>query len=226
MTNLRDSRKRSSAVLFLATLLLSTFGFLSSASAQTKPASTSPSKKIVFLGDSLTEGYGITQSEAYPALIAKKIEGKGLNWKVVNAGISGSTSASGPQRATWQLKSKPDILFLALGANDGLRGLSTTEMKKNLEKVIEMALREKVKVVLAGMQMPPNYGAAYTKDFAKVFVDLQKQYKLDFVPFLLDGVAGDSKLNLADGVHPNKEGHKIMAEKIWKHLEPLLEKQP
>lgn len=179
-------------------------------------------KRLVFLGDSLTEGYGISREQAFPALLEKKIKTKDQNWQVVNAGISGSTTASAPSRAKWLLKNPPDLLLLALGANDGLRGLSVHEIEKNLSETIELFQQKKVKVILLGMQMPPNYTNQYAKQFAEVYPLLAKKYKVELIPFLLEGVAGDSKLNQSDGIHPNEKGHEIIAEMIFKKIEKLL----
>lgn len=175
---------------------------------------------ILFLGDSLTEGYGLAQSYSYPSLLEKKLKEKGYKFKIINAGISGSTSASAEGRLKWQLKTKPDVLFLALGANDGLRGLDTQAMYKNLEKTIQMAQKEKVKVILAGMKMPLNYGEDYRHKYEAVFTDLAKKYSVTFVPFLLEGVAASKTLNLPDGVHPNERGYDVIAT----NLVPVMEK--
>lgn len=177
---------------------------------------------LVFLGDSLTEGYGVAREKAFPALVEAKIREAGLPWKVVNSGVSGSTSASANSRLDWVLKSKPDVIFLALGANDGLRGFKPVDTRKNLQTAIQKIQGAGVKVILAGMMMPPNYGEQYRGDFQKIFPDLAKQYKLDFVPFILEGVGGDKSLNLADGIHPNEKGHALVAATIWKKLEPIL----
>ena len=174
---------------------------------------------ILMLGDSLTEGTGVKKNQAYPYLVEQKLKAKGLSLiKVINAGVSGSTSASALSRLKWHLRSTPDILLLALGANDGLRGLSTVQMKRNLAKTIELALSKGVRVVLAGMKMPPNYGAEYTREFEEVFYQLAKEYDVVFIPFLLEGVAGDPKLNFPDGLHPNERGHQILAELVYKAL--------
>lgn len=175
---------------------------------------------VLFLGDSLTEGYGIPLEKAYPSLIDRELKKKSIKAKITNASVSGSTSASGEGRLTWQLKNKPDILFLALGANDGLRGLPTESLYTNLEKVILMAQKENIRVILAGIKIPVNYGGAYRGKFEAVFSDLAKKYKLTFVPFLLDGVAMNKALNLPDGIHPNEKGHVVMA----KNIQPIIEK--
>lgn len=172
-------------------------------------------KRIVFLGDSLTEGYGVAREAAYPSLIQEKIKADKLDWVVVNAGVSGSTSASALSRLRWQLKNKPDIVVLALGANDGLRGLKVSEMEKNLAETIELAQKEKVRVILVGMLMPPNYTREYAKDFREVFPRLAKKYHVPLIPFLLDGVAIHPELNQADGLHPNEKGHVIIADRVY-----------
>ena len=181
------------------------------------------SKVVLCLGDSLTAGYDIPSKHAWPHLVETQLLKSGQKVEVINAGISGSTSASGVGRFQWHLKSKgaPHILILALGANDGLRGQSTEAMKKNLLKIIEKAQEKKVTVLFAGMKMPPNYGKEYTQKFEKVFVDIAKEKKLPFIPFFLEGVAAQPKLNLPDGVHPNSKGHQIMADLVLKHLLPL-----
>lgn len=207
---------------FFRFLILSVFLTISTSVSFAQNQAQTTAKKLLVLGDSLTEGYGIARSSAYPALLEAKIKASGKNWSVINAGISGSTTASGPGRLKWQLKSKPDLMILALGANDGLRGLPIGGIEKNLTATIEMAKKENVPVILAGMQMPPNYGADYRKQFEEIYVRLAKRYQLKTVPFLLEGVAGQPGLNLADGIHPNEKGHKIMADKIYKHIKDQL----
>ena len=177
---------------------------------------------IVVLGDSLTEGFGVAKEEAYPHLLEKELQRKGHSVKVINAGISGSTSASGPSRLRWYIKTHPDIVILALGGNDGLRGLSVKHMKKNLSKAIELAQAEKILILLAGMQIPQNYGTEYTESFRNAFHELAKQYQLQMIPFLLKEVGGVSSLNQADGIHPNPEGHQIIVQTVMEYLEPLL----
>lgn len=169
---------------------------------------------IIALGDSLTEGYGLSKEEAYPALLQERLQRTYPGVRIINAGVSGSTSASAESRLKWQLKNKPQMLFLALGANDGLRGLSTSAMKQNLQKTIELAQANKLHVILAGMRIPMNYGEDYRKKYEAVFADLAKTYKLVYVPFLLDGVATNKDLNLADGIHPNSAGYKVIADKL------------
>ena len=177
---------------------------------------------IVVLGDSLTEGFGVAKEEAYPHLLEKELQRKGHSVKVINAGISGSTSASAPSRLRWYIKARPEIVILALGGNDGLRGLSVKHMKKNLSKTIELAQSEKILILLAGMQIPQNYGTEYTKSFRNAFHELARQYQLQMIPFLLNEVGGVPSLNQADGIHPNREGHQIIVRTVVEYLEPLL----
>lgn len=180
-------------------------------------------KKLVVLGDSLSEGYGVAKDAAYPALLEKKLHEAGkTEWSVINAGVSGSTTASAISRMKWIFKSKPDAVLLALGANDGLRGLKVEESEKNLADAIDYANSQKVKVILGGLYMPPNYGKDYTEKFKHMYEDLAKKHKVIFIPFILDKVAGNPKYNLADGIHPNEEGHKIVADNIFKVLKGAL----
>ncbi len=176
--------------------------------------------KVVCLGDSLSEGLGVSQGEAWPVL-AEAILKKNFPIEIINRSVSGSTTASGLGRLKWLLKGgmKPDLLILELGANDGLRGLNVQAMKKNLAAVIDYAMSQQIDVMLVGMQMPPNYGKAYADDFRKVYQELAKAKKVTFVPFLLEGVAANPELNQADGIHPNAKGHAIMAQMMVRHLE-------
>ncbi|MNJ93339.1 Acyl-CoA thioesterase I precursor [compost metagenome] len=180
-------------------------------------------QKLIVLGDSLTEGYGVAKDAAFPAVLEKKLHEAGKKeWSVVNAGVSGSTTASAISRMKWVFKSKPQAVLLVLGANDGLRGLKVEESKKNLAAAIEYAQGQKVKVILGGLYMPPNYGKDYTGQFKKMYEDLAKKYKLVFIPFILDKVAGDPKYNLADGIHPNEAGHKLIADNVFAVLKGAL----
>lgn len=180
-------------------------------------------KTVLFLGDSLTEGYGVSKNDSYAELLLSRLKVEGhQDLKFINGSISGSTTASGPSRMRWFLKAKPDILVLVLGANDGLRGLEIKSSYENLEKVILMAQKEKIKVLLVGVRMPPNYGKSFTKEFSQLFVNLAKKYKLAFVPQILKGVAGEEKLNQDDGIHPNEKGHKLMMENIYPKFKELL----
>jgi acyl-CoA thioesterase-1 len=175
--------------------------------------------RILFLGDSITAGLGVKKTQAYPHLVGESLDGMGYkDIKIINAGISGSTSASALSRLKWHARVKPDILILALGANDGLRGLSTEEMKSNLEVTIQYALNQDIKVILAGMEMPPNYGPQYTKEFRSVFYNLSDKYDISFMPFLLKDVGGIESFNQPDGIHPNPDGQKIIAGNILKYI--------
>jgi acyl-CoA thioesterase-1 len=177
---------------------------------------------IAALGDSLTAGLGVAPDEAWPALLEARLQQEGFPYRVVNAGVSGDTSAGGLARLDWVLRNDPEIVIVALGANDGLRGQPITALRGNLRAIVDRLKKRKVKVLLAGMRLPPNYGAAYTRDFAAVFVDVARQSGVPLVPFLLDGVAANASLNLTDGIHPNAAGHRIIAERLWPHLRPLL----
>ncbi len=184
--------------------------------------------KILFIGDSLTEGYGLSKDAAFPTLVETELKERGFKDVVaVNAGVSGATTASGVSRLKWHLnaKPKPKIMVLALGANDGLRGLDLKASRQNLLDVIKLGKEHDMQVVLAGMQIPPNYGADYTAKFKAMFDELAKSEGTHLIPFLLEGVATDPKLNLPDGIHPNAAGYKIIAATVVKHLEPLLEKK-
>ena len=177
---------------------------------------------IVALGDSLTEGFGVSKEEAYPYLVEQELIRKGYSVRIINAGISGSTSASAPSRMQWYTRVKPEIVILALGGNDGLRGLSVQHMKKNLGKAIELANSKNILVLLAGMQIPLNYGQDYTKSFRNAFYELAEHFQLPMIPFLLKDVGNVPNLNLPDGIHPNLEGHHIISRTVLEHLEPLL----
>lgn len=182
--------------------------------------------KILFLGDSLSAGLGVEKHQAFPALVETELKAQGFDVSVVNGGISGSTSASALSRLEWFLRAQPDLVFLALGANDGLRGLSVEEMKANLSGTIKRAQAAGVKVVLAGIRMPPNYGKEYTQSFHQAFYDLAKKHNLPHLPKLLKGVAGRPRLNQADGIHPNEAGHQIIAKQVASFLAQQLAPQP
>ncbi|SMD03948.1 arylesterase [Pedobacter africanus] len=200
--------------------------------AKAKPAEAAPMatdingkiQNILFFGTSLTAGYGLDPAEAYPALIQKKIDSLDLPYKVINGGLSGETSAAGKSRIDWLLKQPIAVFVLELGANDGLRGLSVTETSANLQAVIDKvkAKYPNVKMVMAGMQMPPNMGEKYTADFKAVFSNLAQKNQMVFVPFLLEGVGGVARLNQEDGIHPTAEGQQILAENVWKKLKAEL----
>jgi acyl-CoA thioesterase-1 len=179
---------------------------------------------ILFLGDSLTAGLGLQQEQAYPALIQQEIHEKNLPFDVINAGVSGDTTAGGLARLDWVLQKKIDIFVLALGANDGLLGLPVAQMKANLQAIIDRvkAKDPTAKIVIAGMQMPPNLGGDYATAFRQVFAALARENHATVIPFLLEGVAGHLDLNQADHIHPTAAGQKVVAENVWRALEPLL----
>ena len=181
-------------------------------------------KTIVFYGNSLTAGYGLSPSQAFPALVQKKIDSLGLPYQVVNAGVSGETSSGGKTRIEWILREPVDIFILELGANDGLRGTPLSETKKNLQDIIDIVKTKypDIKLVFAGMEIPPNMGQAYTTEFRNIYKDLAAKNNMTLIPFLLEGVGGEPDLNLEDGIHPNEEGHRIVAENVWTQLEKLL----
>ena len=185
---------------------------------------TMPSPVILFLGDSLTAGYGIEKGQAYPALIEKRIHAAGHQAKVINAGVSGDTTAGGLRRLMWYFRQRIDYLVIALGGNDGLRGIDPQESKMNLDRIIDKARSEypDIKIILAGMLVPPNMGADYSQQFRNIFSELTSKNDLALIPFLLEGVGGVKKLNLPDGIHPNVEGQKVVCDNVWRILEPLL----
>lgn len=181
-------------------------------------------KVILCFGDSLTAGMGLNEDDAFPAVLQDKIDSLGLSYRVVNAGLSGETTASGKNRVDWILNQKVDIFILELGANDGLRGIPPSETLNNLQAIID-AVREKnadTKIILAGMQMPPNLGLDYTTEFKNVFPELAKKNNIELIPFLLENVAGIPELNQGDGIHPTIEGQKILAENVWAVLKDML----
>ena len=177
---------------------------------------------VVALGDSLTAGLGVAPDEAWPALVELRIRREGLPFRMVNAGVSGDTSAGGLRRVEWTLKSRPEVVVVALGANDGLRGQPVDALRDNLVGIVERLRTAGARVLLAGMRLPPNYGAAYTRAFAGVYGEVARRTGVPLMPFLLEGVAGNPALNQADGIHPNAEGHRVIAERVWVHLAPLL----
>jgi acyl-CoA thioesterase I len=185
---------------------------------------TEPPKVILFFGDSLTAGYGLSVDEAFPALIEQRFVSTGRKAKVINSGLSGETTAGGLSRIDWALRQPVDVFVLELGANDGLRGLPLDQTQKNLQAIIDKvkAKNPKAKIVIAGMMVPPNMGPDYSTRFSKIFPELAKKNNATLIPFLLQDVAGNEKLNLADGIHPNPQGHKIVAENVYKVLTPLL----
>jgi acyl-CoA thioesterase-1 len=186
------------------------------------PTSARGAGVIAVLGDSLTAGLGVAADEAFPALLEARLRREGYDYRVVNAGVSGDTTAGGLRRVDWVLRAKPDVVVVALGANDGLRGQSPAAMRDNLAAIIARLQAAGAQVLLAGMLLPPNYGEAYTRQFAAVFPEVARQARVPLVPFLLDGVAADPRLLQPDGLHPNAAGYRIIAERLWPHLRPLL----
>ncbi len=189
-------------------------------------SSAAGSKTLLFFGDSLTAGYGLEDpsTQAFPALVQEKIAAAGLPWRVVNAGLSGETSAGGLRRVDWVLRQQVDIFVIELGGNDGLRGLSPDATRANLQAIIDRVRAgcPPAKIVLAGIVAPPNMGADFTRAFASIFPDLARKNGLPLIPFLLEGVGGRPELNQPDGVHPNVSGHAIVADTVWRALRPLL----
>jgi acyl-CoA thioesterase I len=193
-----------------------------SPSAPAKPVKSLP--KIVAFGDSLTAGLGLAQSASYPSLLKKKLDADGFSYEVVNAGVSGDTSAGGVRRIDWALEGDVKFVILELGANDILRGQPADQMKKNLAAIIERAKARGATVLLAGMEAPTNSGIEYRKAVHDSFVDLAKEYNVALIPFFLDGVAGIDSLNQRDGIHPNEDGTKMVTDTVYRSLRPLLEK--
>ena len=187
------------------------------------PASTRP--RIVFLGDSLTAGLGLDAEQSVPSLVQKHLDAEGYTYEVVNAGVSGDTSAGGLRRLEWSLDGDVRVLVIELGANDGLRGLPVAQMKQNLQTIVQTAKKRGIDVLLTGMEAPPNYGAAYTSEFRRAFRDLAAEERVPFMPFFLYEVAGIPTLNIADGIHPNPAGARIVEANLWRSLKPLVEKQ-
>ena len=189
--------------------------------SEVKPVAARP--RIAILGDSLTAGLGLPKAAAYPSLLQERIDADGLGFEIVNAGVSGDTSAGGLARLDWALDGDVRILIVALGGNDGLRGLPADELQHNLAQIIERAQARGITVILAGMEAPPNYGRDYIGSFHKVYPALAAKYHLAIVPFLLQGVAGDDNLNQRDGIHPTAAGARIVADTVWAVLRPLAE---
>lgn len=183
-----------------------------------------PKKTLLFFGNSLTAGYGIDEEEAFPGLVGSRLDSLGLDYRVINAGLSGETTASGLSRLDWFLEEEPYIFVLELGANDGLRGISLDETKKNLIGMIQKVRNKypETIIILAGMQIPPNMGQEYTATFERIFPEVAAEENVHLIPFLLEGVAGNAALNLPDGIHPTAEGHQVVFEVLWPHLEMYL----
>jgi acyl-CoA thioesterase-1 len=211
----------SLSVIWVSTMFYC--GLVASA-AKTDVPSPKEQRVVVCLGDSLTAGYGLDQAQAYPALLQKSIDSLGWNFKVVNAGLSGETTAGGLRRLDWVLKRRIDVLILALGGNDALRGIPLETTRQNLDQILTRtrAKNPEVQFVVAGMLVPPNWGRDYFNGFRAIFTQLAKKHQAGLIPFLLEGVGGKPELNFPDGIHPTAEGHKIVAANVWKVLEPML----
>lgn len=196
-----------------------------SSETETEQVENNSSKKIIVFGDSLTAGYGLEDvNNAFPGIIQDKIEELELNYTVVNSGVSGETTSGGKNRIEWVLNEKPDIFILELGANDGLRGVPIQQTKANLQYIID-AVKQKyptTKIILAGMQLPPNMGKTYTEEFKGLFPELAEKNGTELIPFLLENVGGIAALNQSDGIHPTEEGHEILATNVWTVLQPIL----
>ena len=206
--------KRTVQLLFLASLALNMIA--------------AQPKTILVLGDSIAAGYGLDPEEAFPAILQEKIQRAGLNFKVVNAGLSGDTTAGGLRRITWLLRQPVDVLLLELGGNDGLRGIDPDETAKNLRGIVEKVREKNPKtvIVIAGMQMPENMGKDYTTRFREVFPRVARENNATLIPFFLEGVGGKADLNQPDRIHPTAEGHRIIAATVWKVLQPILSGKP
>ncbi|MCC5906800.1 MAG: arylesterase [Balneolaceae bacterium] len=201
----------------VTSLVLTIFFTFASAAAQ-------DNKTILFFGDSITAGYGLEEDQAFPAIIQEKIDENGLSYRVVNAGSSGETSAGGLRRVDWILQQQVDVFVLELGGNDGLRGIDPQDTKKNLQGIMDK-VREtypEVTIVLTGMEAPPNMGSDYTEAFRTIYTELAEANDVVYMPFILEGVAGEPDLNLPDGIHPTEEGHEIIANNLWEILQPIL----
>ena len=177
---------------------------------------------IVAFGDSLTAGLGVTPEESYPARLQSRLRAEGYAYRVVNAGSSGDTTAGGLRRVDWALKNKPDVVIVALGANDGMRGQELASVRANLDAIVARFQKAGARVIVAGMEVPPNYGARYAADFRRLFWEVALKRKAAFMPFLLEGVAGNPKLNQADGIHPTAEGYRVVVDHLWPIIQPLL----
>ena len=177
---------------------------------------------VVALGDSLTAGLGVAADEAFPARLEMRLRAEGYTYRVINAGVSGDTTAGGLRRVDWVLRSSPEVVIVALGANDGLRGQSPPAMRTNLDEIVARLQAAGARVLLAGMRLPPNYGGEYTKDFEAVFPAVARRAKITLMPFLLDGVAGVPRLNQGDGIHPTAAGQQVIADHLWPYVRPLL----
>ena len=209
---------------FLIPVVISALSLLLPAIAQAQGEAETGEETILFFGDSITAGYGLEEGRAFPALIQQRIDSLGLPYKVVNSGLSGETSAGGLRRIDWVLQQDVDIFVLELGGNDGLRGIDPQSTRENLQGIIDRveATYPDALIILTGMESPPNMGESYTSEFRSIYGELAEANDVVFLPFILEGVAGDPDLNLPDGIHPTAEGHQILAENVWNVLRPVL----
>lgn len=212
----------STAILSLSLTVIDFCGPSVEARAEPSASSLDAMPIIVAFGDSLTAGLGMAAADAYPAQLQRRLDAQGFRYRVINAGVSGETTAGGLRRVSWILKSHPEIVILELGANDGLRGLQLEDTKANLEQMIQQIQRSGAKIVLAGMKLPPNYGKDYIDGFERIYPELAKQYRLSLIPFFLEGVAGSGRLNQADGIHPTAAGYERVVDGVLQKLRPLL----
>jgi acyl-CoA thioesterase-1 len=190
-------------------------------------ASAAPAQServIVAFGDSLTAGYGVAPDQSYPALLESRLRAEGYRYRVINAGVSGDTTAGGLRRVDWALRSRPDIVLLELGANDALRGLDLGQVRSNLDAMITRFQAAGARVLLLGMRLPPNYGTPYAGEFERLYRDLADRRKIPLMPFFLEGVAAVARLNQPDGIHPTPEGYRIVVDRLWPHILPLLKR--
>jgi acyl-CoA thioesterase-1 len=208
--------RRSAARQVLSTVLAVLF-LASAAPAQSE-------RVIVAFGDSLTAGYGVAPDQSYPALLESRLRAEGYRYRVINAGVSGDTTAGGLRRVDWALRSRPDIVLLELGANDALRGLDLGQVRSNLDAMITRFQAAGARVLLLGMRLPPNYGTPYAGEFERLYRDLADRRKIPLMPFFLEGVAAVARLNQPDGIHPTPEGYRIVVDRLWPHILPLLKR--
>ncbi|NJN71096.1 MAG: arylesterase [Nitrospira sp.] len=212
-------RTRTSHALSLPAVLILVWSIAVDAAL---PSASDTRPRIVAFGDSLTAGLGVQAGESYPAQLQRRLDDLKYPYRVINAGVSGDTTAGGLRRVPWILKNEPELVILELGANDGLRGLSVDQTKSNLRQIVTQLKEAGAAVVLAGMKLPPNYGEDYTTRFEAIYPALAQEYHLPLIPFFLEGVGGASSLNQADGIHPTKEGYEIVAEQVLKVLKAVL----
>lgn len=206
-------------------LLLSMLLFVIASTGKAKGIAKNDTTTVLFLGDSITAGLGVGENNAYPQIVQQMADSMGWNVDVINAGLSGETSAGGLRRVDWLMRRRIDVMILELGGNDGLRGIDPESTKKNLQAIIDTvrAHNPGVKIILAGMQVPPNLGQQYTTEFKDIYPELAKTNHTLLIPFILKGVGGVPSLNQGDGIHPNIKGHKIVAQNVWEVLKPVLE---